>query len=213
MINKRTVAAFTLLEVMMAMTLLAIMVVLLFSSLRIGAESWNKGENKIAEVNEKAVVYQFFKRHLPSTRPLWDQFTADDEEFSFQGDRQQLQFVSTFPASAERKGLQLFTIKYFPFDKHEIKVIVRPFYPPSEEIEWQEDEVTLLESVDEFQLSYLARESVEDAGVWQDNWQGRDKLPALVKIKITLQDESFWPEMVIPLRLSESDSNELMPLP
>jgi len=69
MTNKHRLAGFTLIEVMLAMTLLSIMVTLLFGSLKICAESWNRGEVKIAEVNEKAVVYQFFKRHLPSIRP------------------------------------------------------------------------------------------------------------------------------------------------
>ncbi|MCK4841551.1 MAG: prepilin-type N-terminal cleavage/methylation domain-containing protein, partial [Methylococcales bacterium] len=88
---------FTLLEVMLAMTLLSIMVVLLFTTLAICAESWNKGENKIAQVNEKAVVYRFFKRHLPAIKPLWDDFSNDERVFSFQGQSDNFQFVSVFP--------------------------------------------------------------------------------------------------------------------
>ncbi len=57
----RTLRGFTLIEVLIAMTLLSIMVVLLFSSLRICAQSWEQGENKITEVNEVAVVYNFFQ--------------------------------------------------------------------------------------------------------------------------------------------------------
>jgi general secretion pathway protein J len=51
---------FTLIEVLIAMTLLGIMVVLLFSSLKICADSWEKGESKITDVNEVAVVFNFF---------------------------------------------------------------------------------------------------------------------------------------------------------
>jgi general secretion pathway protein J len=61
---------FTLIEMLIAISLLGIMVVLLFASLRIAAESWNSGEAKISEVNKKAVVYQFFKRHLSNVKPL-----------------------------------------------------------------------------------------------------------------------------------------------
>ncbi len=49
--TKQKEYGFTLLEVLIAMSLLSIMVVLLFSSLKVGAESWDKGESKIAEVN------------------------------------------------------------------------------------------------------------------------------------------------------------------
>jgi len=51
---------FTLIEVLIAMTLLGIMMVLLFTSLKICADSWEKGESKITDVNEVAVVYNFF---------------------------------------------------------------------------------------------------------------------------------------------------------
>ena len=77
---------FTLIEVLIAMTLLGVMVVLLFSSLKVAAQSWNAGENKIAEVNKKAVVYQFFKRHLTAIRPL----PSLDTEQNFETGSQQV---------------------------------------------------------------------------------------------------------------------------
>ena len=198
---------FTLLEVMLAMTLLSIMVVLLFSSLKIGAESWNRGESKIAEVNEKAVVYQFFKRHLPSIRPLWDDFSDDERSFSFQGEQDAFQFVSVFPFSAARKGLQLF--KVFP-DKSEkgvVKVILTPFYPTVEEQQWEPEEVVLLENVEKFELSYFGKEDSESEAAWFDSWQEKELLPALLKIKIVLKDHSYWPEMIFALKHTAMENN------
>jgi len=196
---------FTLLEVMLAMTLLSIMVVLLFSSLKIGAESWNKGERKISEVNEKAVVYQFFKRHLSSIRPLWDDFSYNEANFSFQGGRNELQFVSTFPASAGRKGLQLFKVGFDQAERGVIKVILKPFYPTAEGSQWQAEEVILLENVEKFDVTYFDKEDGHSDGAWTDTWQEKDHLPALIKIKIVLADNSYWPEMIFALKLATAD--------
>lgn len=199
-VNKNS-SGFTLLEVMLAMTLLSIMVVLLFSSLKVGAESWNKGEKKIAEVNEKAVVYQFFKRHLPAIKPIWNAFSDNERTFSFQGQTNALQFVSAFPSSAARKGLQLFELEFDEREKGLIKVILRPFYPALDERQWQKEEVVLIENVKNFELSYFnLRENI-----WEDNWQEKLVLPALIKIKIELINGSFWPEMVFALRISSPD--------
>src|SRR5512139_1339393 len=86
---------FTLIEVLIAMTMLSIMVVLLFSSLKICADSWEKGESKITDVNEIAVVYNFFQRHLSEAKPLWNDLSKEEEKtFSFQGKTQSLQFIS-----------------------------------------------------------------------------------------------------------------------
>ncbi|MDD1629548.1 MAG: prepilin-type N-terminal cleavage/methylation domain-containing protein [Methylococcaceae bacterium] len=79
---------FTLIEVLIAMTLLSIMVVLLFSSLKICADSWEKGESKITDVNEVAVVYNFFQRHLSIAKPLWNDLSEEEKTFSFQGKAQ-----------------------------------------------------------------------------------------------------------------------------
>ncbi len=196
-------SGFTLIEVMLAMTLLSIMVALLFGSLKICAESWNKGEAKIAEVNEKAVVYQFFKRHLPSVRPLWDDFSDEgDRWFSFQGTRNKLQFVSVFPSSAGRKGFQLFEIKFEHQDEGQIKVILSPFYPSLDGEQWEAEEVVLLEHVKSFKISYFAKETTDSNGVWVDNWQEKQNLPSLVKIKIELNTPSFWPEMIFAFKVS-----------
>ena len=202
---------FTLLEVMLAMTLLSIMVVLLFSSLKIGAESWNKGESKIAEVNEKAVVYQFFKRHLLSIRPLWNDFSDDERSFSFQGEQDRFQFVSVFPVSAARKGLQLFVVEPDQSEKGVIKVILTPFYPTLEGQQWEPEEVVLLENVEEFELSYFGKDDSDSEAAWVDSWQEKESLPALLKIKIVLKDHRYWPEMIFAMKLSalESDSNHL----
>jgi general secretion pathway protein J len=211
MTNKERNAGFTLIEVMLAMTLLSIMVTLLFASLKICAESWNKGEVKIAEVNEKAVVYQFFKRHLPSIRPLWDDFSGDERQFSFQGEPDKLQFVSIFPASSGRKGLQIFEIVFDKTDEGQVKVMLNPFYPAIEEQQWEEEEVILLEHVERFEISYFGKEDgdiVEDdnEGVWADQWMEKEYLPALIKINIELENNSFWPEMIFALKLSATEA-------
>ncbi len=70
---------FTLIEVLIGLTLLSIMVVLLFTSLKICADSWERGEKKIASVNEMAVVYHFFQEHLSVTKPILNE-TAGEEK-------------------------------------------------------------------------------------------------------------------------------------
>jgi len=199
---------FTLIEVLIAMTLLSIMVVLLFSSLRICAQSWEQGENKITEVNEVAVVYNFFQRHLSSAIPLWNDFAASgaatenkDKTFSFQGKKQFLQFVSVFPASAGRSGMQLFSIRPQQQDGEQvIKVTLTPFFPVAEGEEWRQEEVVLLRHVSDFSLAYFG--AADDGGVsrWQDEWLEKDVQPRLVKININTTNGIFWPEMMIELK-------------
>ena len=149
---------FTLIEVLIAMTLLSVMVVLLFVSLRICAQSWELGEKKITEVNEAAVVYQFFQQYLSPATPLWNDFVEKDQKtLSFQGGKQSLQFVSVFPASAGRPGLQQFSIAPSEEDGElALKVTLTPFFPLTEGETWRQDEAVLLKHVRDFSLSYYS---------------------------------------------------------
>lgn len=194
---------FTLVEVLIAMTLLGIMVVLLFSSMKICADSWQKGEDKITEVNEVAVVYQFFQHHLSTAKPLWDDFSDENKVkvFAFQGKSQALQFVSAFPASAKKSGLQLFSLKLINENNEQIiQVSIKPFFASAEGEAWREEEVTLLRHVRNFSLSYFGSDDAQAEGLWQEDWLVKESQPRLVKIKIERDDNNFWPDMIVELK-------------
>ena len=199
---------FTLIEVLIAMTLLSIMVVLLFSSLKICADSWEKGESKITDVNEIAVVYNFFQRHLSEENPLWNDFSKEEKSFSFQGTAQSLQFVSTFPASAGRSGLQLFSIDLQKEDHDQvIKVTLTPFFPIAKGEEWHKEEVTLIKHVSDFTLAYFGSDDLVGEGSWREDWLDKVVQPRLVKINIKLENEIYWPEMIIDLKVTGTTNN------
>jgi general secretion pathway protein J len=195
---------FTLIEVLIAMTLLSIMVVLLFTSLKICAQSWEQGENKMSDVNEVAVVYNFFQRHLPSAMPLWNDFSETEERtFSFQGKKQSMQFVSIFPASAGKSGMQLFSIEPQQQNNEQvIKVTITPFFPVAEGEEWQKEEAVLLRHVSDFSLSYFGAAEDGSGSSWQEEWLAKTSQPQLVKININTKNGIFWPEMIMELKVA-----------
>jgi general secretion pathway protein J len=223
----RFAMGFTLIEVLIAMTLLSIMVVVLFSSLRICAQSWEQGENKITEVNEIAVVYNFFQRHLSSAIPLWNDFGLmdgknistrqgaggtdnQDRTFSFQGKKQSLQFVSIFPASAGRSGMQLFSIQLQQQDDEQvIEMTLTPFFPVAEGKEWRQEEVVLLRHVSDFSLAYFGTAVGMDESIWQDEWLEQMAQPRLVKISIETENGVFWPDMIIEIKVEGTGTDPL----
>lgn len=208
MLSKSNVG-FTLIEVLIAMTLLSLMVVLLFSSLTIGAKSWEQGEKKIAQVNEVAVVQQFFNHHLVHATPQWNDFDAEkDRIFSFQGKKDSLQFVGAFPASAERSGLQLFDLTLQKKDKRRfIEVSLTPFFPLSEGEEFFEDRIELVGDVKHFELWYFGLNDETGELGWQREWLLKEQQPRLVKILLELDDGRYLPEIVVSLNIDTSYSN------
>ena len=199
---------FTLIEVLIALTLLSIMVVLLFTSLKICADSWEKGENKINAVNEIAVVYNFFQHHLATAKPLFNTTATGEKSFSFQGNSQSMQFLSAFPASAGKLGLQLFSVTLLEDDSDQyINVALVPFISLAEDEKPSKEEVTLIKHVSEFKLSYFGSEDGLTEGSWNEEWVDKAVLPSLVKINIRLTNGYFWPEMIFDLKVTGTSEN------
>jgi general secretion pathway protein J len=207
----RSVQGFTLIEVLIAMTLLSVMMAMLFGTMKICADSWEKGESKITDVNEVAVVYNFFQRHLSTALPLWDDFSSDPNSgirlFSFQGRADGLQFVSHFPASAGKPGAQAINLQLAQDDGdgQVINVALTPFFPLAAGGDWEKEEVVLLKHVKHFELHYFGADD-QNGGepYWQDQWLEKEFQPRLIKIKIELDNGIFWPEMIIDLKATIS---------
>lgn len=215
----RSTVGFTLLEVLIGMSLLSIMMLLLFATLRTCVHSWNLGEKKIAEVSQAAIVQNFFQSKLHSTLPLnagfleekKDEREEEKQRFSFEGNEGQLQFVSAMPASAGRLGLQLFTMSLEQAEKGEgsdLRVDIKPFFPKDEDEEWQNEQVTILKNIKELRFAYYGldedsdeQQENEDEFSWQDEWLEKKTLPKLVSVDIELANGEVWPQVVVALKV------------
>jgi general secretion pathway protein J len=198
---------FTLVEVLVGMTLLSVMLVLLFGSLKMSSESWERGENKIKKVNEAAAVYNFFQRYLQTAMPLCDLTNKEEQTFSFQGKKDSLQFVSVRPASFIGPREQIYNVGLEKMAREQvIKVSMSPFFPSAEGEEWQTDEEILLRHVNHLSFEYFGSDEGEDNPRWQDDWLTRTQLPKLIKIKFDGEAQEFWPELIVELKASATAS-------
>lgn len=196
---------FTLIEILIAMSLLSVMVILLFGSLRMAAQSWEVGEAKIMDVNQKAVVFQFFKRHLNTIRPvdmLLDLENPDamtQQQQVFKGHPQALRFAASLTASSTRKGLQIFEIGLDPQQSSTLLVSLTPYQQIKPD---PVEPVVLLKNIERFNLQYFGKTEAVAEPVWQDEWLLFDRLPNLIKVSILLKDHSYWPDMIFALKIN-----------
>ena len=199
---------FTLLEVLIGMSLLAVMMLLLFASLRICVQNWNAGENKIAQVSQRAIVQNFFQSKLYATLPLYADF-FEEEQFSFQGNQQQLQFVAPMPSSVGKLGIQLFTLGLQPSKENkgsDLHVDIQPFFPKKEDEEWDEEKVVILKNIQTLRYGYYGPDQAGDDPEWHEEWLEKSSLPALVSVEIQLTNGEVWPQVVVALKIDAKES-------
>jgi len=197
---------FTLLEVMIALTLLSMIMLATITAMRTLGNTKSTMEQVIDRVDEIRVVSEFLRKTIGAAMPVL-RVGSSPEAFSgsgnygtyFFGDATHLMWVSPLVAGADMGGAFIMQLALVE-DRLELKW--HPYESDVLAVNWNELEPrVLLLSVNEFKVGYRA---VYDDGDWLDLWTGSQRNPVAVRISIR-SGEKYWPELVI--RLSGAELN------
>ena len=84
---------FTLLELLIAMTLMGLVLGLLYGGLRLGARSWDAGEQRAERINEMQAVHDFIRRQIRQSLEVFRN-TRQGRVLAFQGESRRLLIVA-----------------------------------------------------------------------------------------------------------------------
>ena len=197
----RPAPGFTLLEILLAISLLSLILLLLFSALFSANRSWAATERRIAQNDELRLVAEFIQRQLAEQSPL---FWAgqDDTDLLFSGASDELHFTAGLPAHRGGGGVQALTLKvsraggepqlalYF----QPVSAAQRPFAN-----QHGAERVVLLANTARIELAYYGREEIEGQSTWRDEWRHAELLPELIGLTVYPATGRAWPQMIIPL--------------
>src|SRR5438128_6220357 len=108
----RRAQGFTLLELIVAMLLLALMSALLYGSLSLSANSWDRGEAKAGQASDMRLTEEFLRQALAAQHPLLFHKVVDQPLY-FLGTGDSLSFAAALPARAGG-GMYYFQIALTP---------------------------------------------------------------------------------------------------
>lgn len=191
-----TARGFTMLEVMLALSITTVLMMIGFAVLRAGTRSWDAAALHAERLEQRAMTAEFLANRLAAALPVWDDFSAERRSFSFVGSPDTLQFVA-FPAHGAGQGMRY----RFVVAHAQGVLIVRaePFARPLLQFLPEALPVPLLEGVKGLRLAYFGRPlgSSSRAPQWLDQWSS-NVLPALVRV--TVEDETGVWSQLIPIR-------------
>jgi general secretion pathway protein J len=208
---RRAEAGFTLLEVLIGTTLLAVMMLLLTGSLRIGAESWDTGEARMAKASRLYVVENFLRTHIGSLLPVAGTLKNGQLEPAFRGGRDSLDYVAPLPEQVRAGGLYRFELYVSKNgETRDLRMAIVPYATAPNQADKVEplDDLAILEDIKEFKLSYLPHANPglgfnqlqqpmqNQPAQWIDEWQ-QPQLPALIRVDIEPEGEAPWPTLFI----------------
>ena len=194
---------FTLVEVLIAMTLLSMIMVATISALRTFGNTNTTVKQVTNRVDEIRIVSDFLRNSIGGAMPLMrvgevsDVFSqAANYGTFFAGNASEIVWVSPLVAGADLGGAFVMRLTY-----RERQLLLRwhTYRPQLDATIWEEIEArALLDAVDEFEIGYLPAHGSE----WVDNWRGAQRNPVAVRLTIKARGR-YWPELVVRLGAGE----------
>lgn len=177
-------AGFTLIEVVLAITIFALMSGVLYGAFSLGHTAVEKSEKSFDRSQKTRSVGDLLATYIRSGYPYHE--SIQDQTIFFEGERESLTFVSAYSHAMGGRGMALIAIEKEETDNGRARFRLTETAPVRVGAEssagGQRYSLVIEDSVRDFQLAYLDAEG--DKENWEERWDGteRRRLPRAVRL-------------------------------
>jgi general secretion pathway protein J len=206
---------FTLLELLLAVSIFAMVVVVLFSSFWVGIGSWEKGEQRIEFQQRMRAVSELMFREVSATYPYFltpSQLDKHTNYAAFFGESNSLRFVSY--ANLHRRSSGLSMLEFWVSEHKGLMLGEAAALAANKEdfdavpLRSGEHALEICREVRRLQFRYFDRKKDDDPGEWTDRWdpvERRGYMPRIIEVTLSFSDprgETITQQLIIPIMSS-----------
>jgi general secretion pathway protein J len=205
-VRRRVDRGFTLIELTVALVLLALIASVLYGSLSLAGESWNRGEAKAQRTNEMRSTQEFLRRTLAAQHPLRFHKVLQQPLY-FLGTRDSLAYAAALPRRAGG-GMYYFRLTVSGDGDNSRLTLARviPDYAAQALPDFgSADASVLADGIASVRFGYFGRDpgSADSvAPTWRDRWDDPQRLPDLIRVDVTPVNATPWPTLVVEPRIA-----------
>jgi general secretion pathway protein J len=202
----RTQSGFTLLELMLAMTLTMVLMGLVYASVRMTIRATESGEAMVDRTNRVRITQEFLRRQLNRAMPLIIETGArDGKTRSFEGTASEIRWVGPMPGYLGSGGPYIQSLELERArDGYELVYrfeMLNGYDPERRRSADDIDAVVLLEGIRRGRFQYRSLDANNLATPWTGTWKDPATMPVMVQIDLTMTPESRldFPRLEIPV--------------
>ena len=202
-------SGFTLVELLLAITLMSILLGLTYSGLRAATRSTERGEIILANSGEIRTAHQFVRRQLNQMLPL--AFAVEDgmneSRIVFAGDGISIQYVAPMPGYLGSGGPQVQLLELAQGDDGNVLQFSHALLQGFEGSHlFDRDPVILLEGIRSGGFEFMGLDEDGEMTGWSSNWNQLETLPQAVRLNVEFAEDKQmqWPVLVAGVRLDPS---------
>ena len=207
-VRRQAQSGFTLVELLLAVSLMAILLALAYGGLRAATRATTSGQAQLEDTGQVRMTHQFIRRQLNQLRPLPFETQGEEQRdyVMFVGDRHRIQFVAPMPGYLGQGGPQVQSLEFVEGLKgldlvfnHELLL----GYDPG--LGMQNLPIVLLEDVAGGHFEFLARDEQGELIGWTETWPTPAELPVAVRLDISFEEGhlAIWPLMTTGVKVDE----------
>lgn len=195
---------FTLLELLIAITLLVLLTGMLYGGLDLASRRYQGQSHHLDRSTQIALVQNFLRAQLSDARALP---APGGAAVQFDGRPDGISFVSRGPASANVGGLAQLNVAYVPGVSGTSGTLSVHWQPSAPTVASRDS--ILLARVRRVEFSYFGALTPSEAPTWHTSWQSLPALPSLVRLSLEFADGERMPTLVIAIETKSGSAGGL----
>ena len=193
---------FTLLELIVALVLLALLSGVLFGAVRLAGRSADGGDAKAAASASMRLAEQFLRSNLEAQHPLRMRKIVD-WPLLFAGSNDEMRYAARLPTRVLGGGIWFYRLIVRGDLPHSPLVIERMIPDVSADAPPEFDNADrsiLAENIASLRIGYYGRDpdaASSAAPSWRDRWEDKQRLPLMIRVDVTPKDAPPWPTLYV----------------
>ncbi|OPY64615.1 MAG: general secretion pathway protein J [Syntrophorhabdus sp. PtaU1.Bin050] len=194
----RRIGGFTLLELVISITLVAIIILIVAGAVTLGYRAVSSGERRMDADERLRASLMIIDAQIQSSVPLTFN-RGGAKEYYFKGERESLGLSTNYSIWGGQRGYIIVTYRVVADEKGKYALFASEYKIGTE----HRQDTKLLDGFDEIFFEYhVQNDADEEEGEWIDQWSGKTLIPQSIRLNLVRAGSRFY--VISPMRVEGS---------